>query len=219
MRSRFVTMLFVAGLALAIMLPLASQTPVVHFQSPSPGKQGELVPIDRFRPANHKPYQPTAEEKQQITAKTEQLGSMLRALKDRRADEPLLADVEIYHSAALWIMEFPDEFFNQDSVANTLAVLDEGIERARQMQNGNTPWASAKGRLNRGYRSVVDGSVQPYRVIVPQSYDGSRPVPLAVNLHGRATTTYEVNFLRATSRPPANAAGPPDDNWIQLDVY
>jgi hypothetical protein len=164
----------------------------------------------RFRPANNQPDQPTADEKQQITSKTGQLASMIRALRDRRADESLLADVEIFHSAARWIIEFPDEFYNQGSVASTLAVLDEGLERARQMQDGKTPWITARGRLSRGFRSRVDGSVQPYRVIVPESYDGSRPVPLVVNLHGRAVTTYEVNFLRATTRPPAANAGPPE---------
>src|SRR5262245_14751380 len=191
--------LFLIALTLGIS---QTTTPVAHFPTPSPGKPGEVVPMDRFRPANNNPYKPTAEEKQQITAKTDLLGSMIRALQDRRADDALLADVEIFHSAAKWIMEFPDEFFNQASVASTLGVLDEGMERARQMQDGRTPWVTAKGRIARGYRSAVDGSVQPYRVIVPEAYDGSKPVPLAVNLHGRATTTYEVNFLRATSQPP-----------------
>ena len=210
------TIRFTIALAFA---GLVSAQQVIHFQSPSPGRPGENVPMTRFRPAGNKPYQPTADEKQQITAKTEQLGSMIRALKDHHAHEALLADVEIYHSAARWIMEFPDEFFNQSSVGSTLAVLDDGLQRARQMQNGKTPWVAAKGRVARGYRSLVDGSVQPYRVIVPASYDGSRPVPLCVNLHGRAVTTYEVNFLRATTEPPATTVGPPDENWIQLDVY
>jgi len=62
----------------------------------------------------------------------------------------------------------------------------------------------------------VDGSVQPYRLIIPESYDGSRPVPLCVSLHGRAVTTYEVNFLRPPNRP---GAPPPAADWIQLDIY
>jgi hypothetical protein len=212
MRNRF-TIVWVLGTGLVF------AQAVIHFQSPSPAiRPGEAVPMDRFRPAGNKPYQPTDAEKQQIAAKTDQLGAMIKALKNQ-ADDALLADVEIYHSAARWIMEFPDEFFNQASVASTLAVLDEGLERARLMQQGKTPWVTAKGRVSLGYRSAVDGSVQPYRVIVPESYDGSRRVPLCVNLHGRAVTTYEVNFLRATSRPPANTVPPPDPNWIQLDVY
>ena len=216
-RRTAVPSLFLIALALGV-----SQTtdPVVHFPTPSPGKPGEVVPMARFRPANNQPYQPTAEEMQQITAKIDQLGSIIRALKGRNVDDALLADVEIYLSAAKWIMEFPDEFFNKASVDSTLDVLDDGIARARQMEEGKSPWVTAKGRVARGYRSVVDGSVQPYRVIVPESYDGSKRVPLFVNLHGRATTTYEVNFLRATSRPPqGNAGAPPDPNWIQLDIY
>ena len=212
MRTRF-------ALVFLAMLPAVPQTgPVVQFPSPSPGRPGEAVPMSRFRPANNQPYQPTAEEKSQIQAKMAQLGKMVEQLKYNRAEPALLPDIEIYLSAAQWIVEFPDEFFNQGSVAATLAVLDEGIERARQMQEGRRPWVTAKGRVERGYRSRVDGSVQPYRVIVPESYDGSRPVPLCVNLHGRAVTTYEVNFLRATATA-RNLPGPPADDWLQLDVY
>jgi hypothetical protein len=206
------------SLATALAASVCAETPV-HFPSPSPAHPGEDVPMARFRPANNKPYAPTPEEKRQITAKTEQLGAMIRVLRERHADEDLLADVEIYHSAARWIMEFPDEFFNQAAVGSTLAVLEEGVQRAGEMQSGKTPWTTAKGRVSRGYRSAVDGSVQPYRVIVPESYDGSRPYPLCVYLHGRAVTTYEVNFLRATVRPVAASAEPPDRNWIQLDIY
>ena len=79
-RRTAVPSLFLIALALGV-----SQTkdPVVHFPTPSPGKPGEVVPMGRFRPANNQPYQPTAEEKQQITAKIDQLGSMIRALKGR----------------------------------------------------------------------------------------------------------------------------------------
>src|SRR5262245_5820315 len=133
--------LFLIALALGIS---QTTTPVAHFPTPSPGKPGEVVPMARFRPANNNPYKPTAEEKQQITIKTDQLGSLIRTLRDRREDDALLADVEIFHSAAKWIMEFPDEFFNQASAASTLSVLDEGMERARQMQQGKRPWVAAK---------------------------------------------------------------------------
>ena len=55
--------------------------------------------------------------------------------------------------------------------------------RARRMLKFS--WESRKGRIVRGYRSKVDGSVQPYGLIIPESYDGSKPVRLDVVLHGR----------------------------------
>ncbi len=80
------------ALALLVAAGIFAEVPI-HFPSPSPAHPGEDVPMARFRPANNKPYQPTADEKRQITAKTEQLGSMIRALRDHQADDALLADV------------------------------------------------------------------------------------------------------------------------------
>ena len=38
--------------------------------------------------------------------------------------------------------------------------------------------------FTRTYRSEVDGSVQPYSLLVPPEYDGTKPFPLLVVLHG-----------------------------------
>src|SRR6202049_2928933 len=104
------------------------------------------------------------------------------------ADDALLVDVEIFHEAARWIMTFPEEFFRKEAVANTLQVLDQGLQRAGQLKQGKSPWTSQKGRLIRGYRSAVDGSVQPYRLTVPDDYDGSRAWALDGVEHGRGVT-------------------------------
>jgi dienelactone hydrolase len=66
----------------------------------------------------------------------------------------------------------------------------------------------------RGYRSRVDGSVQPYGLIIPESYDGSKPVRLDVVLHGRGTQLTEISFIAAheSDKPVAQ-------DYITLDVY
>src|SRR5205085_8442228 len=98
-------------------------------------KAPENLPWTRFHPAAA-PYEPTAAEKQQIQAKIDQLGAAIRELRSRRADDALLADVEIYHEAARWKMAYPEEFFRQRAVTDTLAVLDKGLERAAQLKDG-----------------------------------------------------------------------------------
>ena len=40
--------------------------------------------------------------------------------------------------------------------------------------------------LSLGFTSPFDGSIQPYRLYLPSAYDGSRPMPLLVALHGSA---------------------------------
>ena len=175
----------VAGMALA-------QT--IQVPSPKQGRPGDRLPWTRFYPRTD-PYKPTAEEKQKIQAKIDELGAMIRELRARKVDDALLPDVEIFYEAARWKMEFPREFFRQKTVAMTLNVLDKGIERAAQLKQGKSPWTTQKGQVLRGYRSAIDGSVQPLRVTIPEEYDGTRAFPLDVAQHGRFVSLYEVEFL------------------------
>src|SRR5688500_1326104 len=94
-------------------------------------------------------------------------------------------------------MAYPEEFFRARSVTDTLSVLDKGLERAAQLKEGKSPWTTQKGRVNRGFRSALDGSVQPVRVTVPEDYDGVRTFPLDVAQHGRFTSLYEVETLNS----------------------
>jgi len=94
-----------------------------------------------------------------------------------------------------------------------------GIERGLQLKEGKSPWTTQKGRLLRGFRSALDGSVQPYRVTVPEEYDGSKPFPLDVAQHGRAVTTYEVNFINnfaKRARRPNTCRAP--SRWRSMAV-
>jgi hypothetical protein len=186
-------------LALLAALPALSQTPQGQ-PSPAPavpkGRAPENLPWTRFHPAAP-PYRPTDMEKQQIQAKIDQLDGMIRELRSTHADDGLMADVEIYAEAARWKMAYPEEFFRQASVADTLSVLDKGMERAAQLKEGKSPWTTQKGRVVRGFRSAIDGSVQPVRVTVPDEYDGVRAFPLDVAQHGRFTRLYEVETLNS----------------------
>ena len=63
----------------------------------------------------------------------------------------------------------------------------------------------------RGYVSRLDGSVQPYGLVVPESYakDGQRKYRLDFWFHGRGETLSEVNFLRDREKNVGTFA-PPD---------
>src|SRR5881394_2837039 len=114
-------------LAILVILPAISQTPQTNAPPPAPAKKApENLPWTRFHPATPA-YQPTDAEKEQIRAKIDRLGGKVRELRSRRANEALLPDVEIYLEAAKWKMAYPEEFFRQKSVADTLAVLDQGL--------------------------------------------------------------------------------------------
>src|ERR1051325_4935427 len=190
-------LLFAVALVMLARLPAVSQTQSPSAPPPPAAKKApENLPWTRFHPATP-PYQPTDAEKQQIQAKIDQLGEAIRELRSRRKDDDILPDVEIFYEAARWKMAYPEEFFRQRAVTDTLSVLDKGLERASQLRDGKSPWTTQKGRVVRGFRSALDGSVQPVRVTVPEEYDGARAVPLDVAQHGRFTSLYEVETLNS----------------------
>ena len=202
--------LVVVGLAISCAVIAFTQAPTAQ---KAPQKKGTP------------PHQLTADERKQIEAKVDELSSRIRSLRAAHSDETLLADVEIFESAARMILEHPEEFFSETYVGQTLTVLDAGMERARQLAQSKSPWTTQKGRVLLGYRSEVDGSVQPYGLIVPQNYDGSRPLRVDITLHGRLGRLNEVNMLAtyATANWPSNAGNTPgwspDDGQFGLDPF
>ncbi|MCX6901359.1 MAG: alpha/beta hydrolase-fold protein [Verrucomicrobia bacterium] len=156
------------------------------------------------------PYQPTDAEKQQIRAKADELAVALKQLAAKKTDAALLADVEVYHKAADWILRYADEeFYAKRYVGDTLAALDRGLARAKELSANKPAWPAQKGRLVRAYRSRVDGSVQPYGLIIPDGYDGRKPVRLDLVLHGRGGTLNEVSFIASHDAKPVAPASLP----------
>ncbi len=121
-------------------------------------------------------------------------------------------DIQIFRKAGEWILRHPEEFYTPAYYTYTLQVLDEGIFRSKMAEKNEKPWTKEKGRVNRAYRSRVDGSIQPYTVTIPETYNPAKPVRLDVVLHGRATTMNEVSFL-APKKPTLTG------DYIQLEVY
>ncbi len=154
---------------------------------------------------------PTPAEREQITTKLAQLTRAVEELRAKHVDDARIADIEVYQKAAMWILRFEEEFFTPAFVPSTLLDLDHGLARAA---DATFSWESRKGRIVRAYRSKVDGSVQPYGLIIPESYDGSKPVRLDVVLHGRGDQQNEVSFIAAheSDKPVAQ-------DYITLDVY
>ena len=154
---------------------------------------------------------PTPAERERITAKLAQLTRDIEELRARHVDGARIADIEIYQKAAAWALRFEEEFFTPEYVPNALKALDHGLARAA---DGAFSWESLRGRLVRGYRSKVDGSVQPYGLIVPESYDGSKPVRLDLVLHGRGEQLTEVSFIASHEGDKAVT-----QDYITLEVF
>lgn len=164
------------------------------------------------------PITPKPEELQKVKDKAAAIEKLVRELKSKKTDADLVLDVEVYAKAGNILLEFPDQFFTQNGIDHALAVLDTGVERAKQLLNGQPSWTTGPRQIH-AYRSAIDGSIQPYGIRLPATYDASKPTRLYVWMHGRQNQTTESEFLFAF--PNVGPGRPPvvDNGQIQLDVF
>lgn len=139
-----------------------------------------------------------------------------------RAHPGLFADAAVYGKAVAWALRHPDELYTADYTQNAYKALEIARDRLTKLQAGTITWANEKGRIVRAYRSRVDGSIQPYGLQIPDSYNGS-PTRLDVWLHGRGSTRTELSFIAAHDpafpRDTPLDSIPSSQNYIQLDVF
>ncbi|HWE02192.1 MAG TPA: prolyl oligopeptidase family serine peptidase [Tepidisphaeraceae bacterium] len=130
----------------------------------------------------------------------------------------LLPDVEIFYNAVRYALLY-NEFFNVNEVAKAKVLLTEGMDRASALKEGQAAWIHAPGLVVRGYVSKIDGSVQPYGLVIPGSFatDPYRKRRLDLWYHGRGETLNEINFL--SDRRKSVGEFPPDDDTIVLHPY
>jgi pimeloyl-ACP methyl ester carboxylesterase len=109
-----------------------------------------------------------------------------------------LADAEVFLKGVVWALDFGPIEGPQDA-----ELVANGLKRARQriesLKTGQQPWAEKRGRIIRGFVSNVDGSIQPYGVIVPAGYSTERPIRLDVVLHGSSKVSglSELKFINS----------------------
>jgi predicted esterase len=152
-----------------------------------------------------------------IEEKTHQLGDRVDAPRRGGVRDPQLAEVQIYHKAATWIRQH-NEFYQPEAGRWTLEVLERGLRRAEEVGRGEFPWLNRVGRTAiRAYRSLIDGSVQPYAVTLPPGYDKERTRRWRVDvlLHGRDPGLTEAKFLHEHDDKPA----PEGEAFVRIDIY
>jgi poly(3-hydroxybutyrate) depolymerase len=159
------------------------------------------------------------EVRREIERDLKALGDRLAALHGGRGDPAntdLLADAEVFHKGVAWALRY-DTKFSPTDVALLRKALRRGRERAEALAAGKRPWQGKKGRLARGYVSAVDGSTQPFGLVVPAGYDHARPTRLDVVLHGstRPVGLAELRFLDRFDGGDEDRAAPAN-GYIEL---
>jgi hypothetical protein len=143
---------------------------------------------------------------EEITRGLTELQGLVKAI----GNHDLLPDVEIYEKAIRWAVIYK-EVFDAKGISAVKNVLKTGLDRATAMKSGRTPWTTQTGLVVRGYRSKIDGSVQPYGLVIPKDYSfaGDKKHRLDFWWHGRGATLSEVNFIQDRQRNPGDFT-PPD---------
>ena len=139
-----------------------------------------------------------AADRKELESQLKLLGeaiTQIGALKDAKL-AALAPDVRIFHKAAHDALQY-QEFFAAGDIAKAKNLLKKGRERAEMILKGDTTWTASPDLVVRGYVSKIDGSVQPYGIVLPPSYTPKTAgkYRLDVWLHGRGETLSEVNFL------------------------
>jgi predicted esterase len=134
-------------------------------------------------------------DRAELRAGADVLAGEIAALRALGRQE-LLPDVEIFHKAVDWALRY-DEFYRSNEVGLARNLLKTGLERAKQLREGKPLWLTATGLVVRGYISKIDGSVQPFGLVVPATFatDKTSPRRLDVWLHGRDNNLTELKFL------------------------
>lgn len=148
-----------------------------------------------------------------IDALGKEIAALPGALKGKPALLELLPDVQIYHNAVRYALAH-NEIHNAKEIPVAKALLKQGQERAAALKQGQAPWTTATGLVVRGYVSKIDGSVQPYGLVVPETY---RP-PTAIHFrldawfHGRGETLSELSFIQGRQTSPGQFT--PKDTFV-----
>jgi hypothetical protein len=129
----------------------------------------------------------------------------------------LSPDVQIFYKAVQDAL-LHDEFYDLKEIPVARRLLKIGMERAASIREGKAPWTTATGPVVRGYKSKIDGSIQPYGLVVPASFDptAARQHRLDFWCHGRGEKLTELSFINGRLNSPGEFTPP---NAFVLHLY
>ncbi len=163
----------------------------------------------------------SAADRQQIAADLASLAEKLNRARDldskTAAGSDLWADAGQFHKGVVWALRYETNLPPRN-VLLLKKSLQRGLQRADALLAKESAWPRKRGKLLRGCVSAVDGSTQPYGVIVPAGYDGSKPMRLDVVLHGssRPVGLSELRFGARFDDGDSGGQAAPEQDYIEL---
>ena len=150
----------------------------------------------------------------ELTTRAEALHTRLAAAATEWQSLPdrarFLPDAEVFWKAVDWALRY-DEIYDLKQVEWARAQLAEAETRLTALARDEKPWLSLTGTVVRGYRSRIDGSVQPFGLVVPASFQTQLPHQWRLDcwFHGRGEKLTELDFIQQRTTQPGEFT-PPD---------
>jgi len=169
--------------------------------------------VDKVRPVPPPGVAIPDDARRELSDRVAQLGGNIETLRGELAKKPSmlgrLPDVQIFHKAVDWALRY-NEFFTTNEVQAARTQLQQAAERIAALREGRTPWMNQPGPVALGYTSRIDGSVQPYGLVIPTgaSPGGGHPFRLDFWFHGRGEKLSELSFIQDRSRNPGEFTPP-----------
>lgn len=176
---------------------------------------------DQVRPIPPPGIAVPAADRTELEAAIAALGKEIEALRTELKGKPallaLLPDVQIYFNAARYALTY-NEFYKPEEIKLAKTQLQQGMARAQALRAGKPEWTTQTGLVVRGYVSDIDGSVQPYGLVVPTSYQTNTPHQFRLDawFHGRGENLTELNFIGDRQKNIGQFAPP---NAFVLHLY
>lgn len=166
----------------------------------------DLPPVVRVLPDVGKDL--PAPDRERLQTSVKDLAKLAHAAKS-----PLTADAQVFIKAVDLALRF-GEFYDKKDSTKDVAKADWALQQAKERLEklDSHPWTTQKGLVIRGFTSAIDGSAQPYGLVIPEGLDLSKPAPLYVWLHGRGSSDTDLHFMYGRTKGQGEVH--PDDTIV-----
>jgi len=121
---------------------------------------------------------------------------------------PLIADVTCLLKSVDFALRHR-EFYGKNDTKKAETQLDLAASRLEELSAGTASWTTKRGLVVRGFVSRIDGSPQPYGLVIPKELDLTQNNRLYVWLHGRGDKTTDLHFIDQRLKSPGQVT--PED--------
>jgi len=158
--------------------------------------------------------------RQELSAEVKALETNLAEARLRWSRNPQQlkhwADIAIFGKSVDWALRYR-EIFKTNEVDSARLQLKTAAERLQALDKGQAPWTEIPGPSVGGYVSRIDGSVQPFGLVIPKGWrpNSGRQWRLDFWFHGRGETLSELAFIADRMRNIGEFS-PPDTFVLHL---